>query len=131
MASGINSTFRQVGIATGTAALGAVFSSKISSEVSSSVATAPAQVQAHSSELSDAISSGAIHQATANLPPPIHDHVVKLADQAFISGLNEILVIGAIVAAVGGVLALVMVRQRDFLPIPQAQPEVEGEPVAA
>ena len=36
MASGINSTFRQVGIATGVAALGAVFQSRIASELATS-----------------------------------------------------------------------------------------------
>ena len=129
MASGINSTFRQVGIATGTAALGAIFSSRIGSEVAKGLSSAPPSVQAHSSQLSDAVSSGAIQQATAQLPASIHAHIVNVADRAFITSLNEILAIGAIVAAVGGVLALVMVRQSDFLAPPQ--PQEAPEPVAA
>jgi EmrB/QacA subfamily drug resistance transporter len=123
MASGINSTFRQVGIATGTAALGAIFSSRIASELATNLPQAP-------SSFADAVSSGAIEAGVKAAPPQFRDHATVVAHQAFITSLNEILVIGAIVAAVGGVLALVMVRQRDFLPV-SAPPEAEAEPVAA
>ncbi len=75
MASGINSTFRQVGIATGVAGLGAVFSSRIASEVSSSLASAPAPVRANEGRLSEAVSSGAIDQAVGSVPGPVRDTV--------------------------------------------------------
>jgi EmrB/QacA subfamily drug resistance transporter len=123
MASGINSTFRQVGIATGVAALGAIFQSRISSELAANLPQVP-------SSFADAVSSGATQQAVQAAPPQFRDHAVTVANQAFITGLNEILVIGAIVAAVGGLLALAMVRQRDFVAAPQAQ-RPEAEPAAA
>ena len=41
MASGINSTFRQVGIATGIALLGSLFSNKVKDEVLAKVAAVP------------------------------------------------------------------------------------------
>src|SRR5205085_6743414 len=41
MASGINSTFRQVGIATGIAALGAIFESQLSSRLAPALAGTP------------------------------------------------------------------------------------------
>jgi EmrB/QacA subfamily drug resistance transporter len=131
MASGINSTFRQIGIATGVAGLGAIFQSRISSEVSSMLATSPPSVQQHSGQFSDAVSSGAIGQAVAHTPTSLQAHLTHVGQSAFITGFNEILLIGAVVATIGGVLGLLMVRQRDFLAVPQAQPEAEAEPVAA
>jgi len=123
MASGINSTFRQIGIATGVAALGAVFQSRISSELATSLPQAP-------SSFADAVSSGGIHQAVAAAPPRFQGPALNAADHAFVAGFNEILLIGAAVAIVGGILGLIMVRQRDFVGAPQAAPE-EAEPVAA
>jgi EmrB/QacA subfamily drug resistance transporter len=120
MASGINSTFRQVGIATGVAALGAVFQSRIESELAQSLPQAPGA-------FSDAVASGAIDQAVQQAPPQVQDQALAAAHDAFISGFNEILLIGAAVAVIGGVLGLVLVRRRDFVQAPAAEPE----PVAA
>jgi EmrB/QacA subfamily drug resistance transporter len=72
MASGINNTFRQLGIATGIAALGAIFES----------------------------SAGA------------QEHASKAA---FVHGFHDILLVGAAVAAVGAVLAVLLVRPQDFV----------------
>jgi EmrB/QacA subfamily drug resistance transporter len=69
MASGINATFRQAGIATGIAALGAIFSSSVG------------------------------QQPTA---------------QGFVDGLNDILLVGAVVAVVSAVAAFTLIRQRDY-----------------
>jgi predicted MFS family arabinose efflux permease len=69
MASGINNTFRQVGIATGIAGLGAIFQHKI-----------------HGT-----------------------DRV------AFVSAMNTILLVAAIVAFVGAIAGLALVRGRDFV----------------
>src|SRR6201988_4920664 len=76
MASGINSTFRQIGIATGVAALGAVFQSRISSELATPLPQAP-------ESFSDAVSSGATHQAVAAAPPQVRDQALSTADHAF------------------------------------------------
>ncbi len=110
MASGVNSTFRQVGIATGVAALGAVFQSRISSELATSAAQTPPG-------FSDAVSSGATHQALANsdLSPQIQQGALNAANHAFVTAFNEILLIGTAIAIVGGVLGLAMVRQSDFV----------------
>jgi EmrB/QacA subfamily drug resistance transporter len=98
MASGINNTFRQVGIATGIAALGAIFQDKIHSELAGTGAAS----------LAKAAAAGEIHYGRGR------PDVTQLLRAAFISGLNEILLIAAIVALVGAVLAVVLVRQKDF-----------------
>ncbi len=121
MASGINSTFRQIGIATGVAALGAVFQSRIASELAISLPQAP-------SSFADAVSSGAAHQAAATAPPQFRERALDAANHAFVVAFNEILLIGAAVAIVGGVLGLVMVRQSDFVSPPA---EATAEPAAA
>jgi EmrB/QacA subfamily drug resistance transporter len=128
MASGINSTFRQVGIATGVAGLGAVFQSRISSELTSSLGSGPPQVRAHLGQLSDSTSSGAIQQAVAQTPSRFQGAIAGAADHAFVIAFNEILLIGAVVAIVGGILGLVMVRQSDFLSPPAGEPSPEPSP---
>jgi EmrB/QacA subfamily drug resistance transporter len=97
MASGVNSTFRQVGIATGIAGLGAIFQNEIQNAL-------------HGTGAASAVASGAV-QGSA------------IARHAFISGLNEILLVGALIAFVGGLFAFVLVRGRDFV--------ASGPPVAA
>jgi len=90
MASGINNTFRQVGIATGIAGLGALFQDRIRSEL-------------HGSPAAKAVASGAVQQGG------------DAARAAFISGLNEILLVAAFVAFAGAVLGFALVRRSDFV----------------
>src|SRR3954447_11574819 len=78
MASGINNTFRQIGIATGIAALGAIFASRV--------------------------------DPRAFAPNP-----GVAARASFVTGLHDILLVGAVVAACGAVLAAALVRPRDFV----------------
>jgi EmrB/QacA subfamily drug resistance transporter len=94
MASGTNNTFRQVGIASGIAALGALFEHHIRTSL-----------HASGREL-NYVSSG--HRIPQGFVVAAH------VNQTFIGALNEIFVVGAIVAAVGAVLALSLVRRRDF-----------------
>lgn len=105
MGSGINTTFRQVGIATGVAGLGAVFQGEIDSKLGQELAKVPAG-------LGEAVSSGG-SRAAAELG--FHGRALHAADAAFVSGMNSILVIGAIVCFVGAVLGFWLVRSEDFV----------------
>src|SRR5437763_3123855 len=67
MASGINSTFRQVGIATGIAALGAIFESQLSSRLAPALAGTPVAGHAHS--LAHAVAGGGAQSVLATVPP--------------------------------------------------------------
>jgi hypothetical protein len=112
MASGINNTFRQVGIATGIAALGAIFQSRIASHLAS--AGVPPQ---YVHPFSQAISSGA-HLSLPAGQTGTHLSVTRLnalGHSAFISGLNEILLVAAFVLFAGAVLAFLLVRRQDFV----------------
>jgi EmrB/QacA subfamily drug resistance transporter len=123
MASGVNSTFRQVGIATGIAALGSIFASKVSDTVAAALAGTP--LGGRASALGDAVADGAVAQAIASTPASAHRLVAQAANQGFIDGLNSILLIGAVVAFVAGAASLALIRERDFVAVPA------GEPVAA
>jgi len=118
MASGINNTFRQVGIATGIAALGAVFQSRIASHLAS--AGLPAS-------LAPAIASGAppvSGNSRGLTPSKLHQLTVE-SHSAFISGLNTIFVVAAFGLFAAAILAFVLVRQRDFV---ASGPAVETAP---
>jgi EmrB/QacA subfamily drug resistance transporter len=111
MASGVNNTFRQIGIATGIAALGAIFQSRITSQLAAS-GKVPA---AHLHQFAQAVSSGVTSEALKAVPPQARSQAETLAHSAFISGLNAILVFAAFVLFAGAVCAFLLVRRRDFV----------------
>jgi EmrB/QacA subfamily drug resistance transporter len=113
MASGINSTFRQVGIATGIALLGSLFSNKVRDEVAARVTAVPG-LSSHAGQISSAVQSGEIGGVLHRLPPSVAQTVGVITRAAFTTGLNEILLVGAIIALVAGVVSLAAIRTRDF-----------------
>jgi EmrB/QacA subfamily drug resistance transporter len=127
MASGINSTFRQVGIATGIAALGALFESSITDKLRTALAATPAAP--HVTQLGHAVAGGGAGAALQRVPGAQRGDVTAAVHAAFASAMNEILLVAAIVAFIGAVLGLVLVRGRDF--VTYAAPEPEPERVAA
>src|SRR5215475_5641204 len=66
MASGINSTFRQVGIATGIALLGAIFESSITNKLRTALVSGPAAQ--HVSQLGHAVAAGGAGAALQHVP---------------------------------------------------------------
>ena len=120
MGSGINTTFRQVGIATGVASLGAVFQGQVSSKLSEVLPNAP-----HG--LAEVISSGGSVAAVKVVAPGQRAEVAQAAKVAFVSGFNEILLIASILSFVVAAAGFFLVRSRDFVQPTEAVPE----PVAA
>ncbi len=113
-ASGINSTFRQVGTATGIAGLGALLQVRVSDRLSEALGGVQLPPGARDG-LVEMVSAGNVHAASGAGPPGARADLLAAAQDAFISGLDEILVVAAAVAFVGGFLALVLVRERDFV----------------
>jgi hypothetical protein len=113
MASGINNTFRQVGIATGVAALGAIFQGRVDSKLTELLAHTPAADFA--SRVAHIVGSGQVAQVAQVVPPPLRATVSHAARQAFISSLNELFVIAGICAFAGALLGLLLVRQSDVV----------------
>jgi EmrB/QacA subfamily drug resistance transporter len=121
MGSGINTTFRQVGIATGVASLGAVFQSRVASKLSELLPHAP-----HG--LAEVVSSGGSRAAAGFAPAGEKAKIVEASKAAFVSGFNEILLIGAILSFVVAALGFFLVRSRDFVQAPTVD---AAEPVPA
>ncbi len=113
MASGINSTLRQVGVATGVATLGSLFAAQVRSTVVHHLGQTP--IAAHAHQIAHGISTGAASGAIAATPAPLRGLVAGAARAGFVSGLNQILLVGAIVAFAGALTALALIRERDFI----------------
>jgi EmrB/QacA subfamily drug resistance transporter len=126
MASGISNTFRLGGVATGVSALGAIFQQRLSASLHASLPVVPAH-------LSQAVAAGGL-RAAAQLSGG-RTAVIGAAHRAFVTGVDDIIVVGALCVLVGGLFAVV-VRARDFwqqaVPVasqsvePEAVPEIAG-----
>jgi EmrB/QacA subfamily drug resistance transporter len=124
MASGINDTFRQVGIAIGIAAWGAIFLGRGAAKVEELAAGTPAATGERPRQLVEAVSSGNLDSALANVPPGSRAGAADAARDGFLSGINEILMLGGILAVAGAVLALWLIREHDI----EREAPVEAEP---
>jgi EmrB/QacA subfamily drug resistance transporter len=113
MASGINSTFRQVGISTGVAALGSIFGSEVTRELRrdlGSVHGLAAQIPV----LSQAIQGGESSQLLAHAPAAHRAQLAHAVLASYAHGLDVVLFIGGVLALVSAVGALALIRTSDF-----------------
>jgi len=118
MASGINNTFRQVGIATGIAAYGAIFQHEVSSRTLATLTKSGqlgAVVRGTHGQLQSTFASGSTGRLAQTLPPTLRHALVGAFHTAFAGALNEILLIAAALALVGAIGGLVLVRRSDFI----------------
>jgi EmrB/QacA subfamily drug resistance transporter len=97
MASGTNNTFRQVGLATGIAALGALFQHEITSSLADTLNAEPPH--------------GLVRAVASGVTP---GNVRGAADAAFVSALNTVVLVAAVVAFVGAALVALLIRSRDL-----------------
>jgi EmrB/QacA subfamily drug resistance transporter len=143
MASGVNSTFRQVGIATGIAALGSIFSQQVSDAVRPELSgkVPPQALDGLTAALSggqvQAAAHGAQQAATQAQGPSVGQQAFDLVHQvgtsAVVDALNHITLIAAVIAFASGVLSLVLIRQKDFVDRsvqPQGDPDAETSAAA-
>ena len=114
MASGINSTFRQVGIATGIALLGTLFANKVTEEVLAKVPAVPG-LSASGPKIATAVRSGDVRQVIGQLPARSRGAVGMITKAAFTAGLDRILLIAAIIALVSGLVSFATIRGKDFV----------------
>ncbi|MGH9291262.1 MAG: MFS transporter [Acidimicrobiales bacterium] len=112
MASGINSTLRQVGTATGIAALGSIFAGTVHSSVVSSLDSTP--LRSVAGRIAAGVANGAGRPHVRGAPSAVQKLVERAALGGFVHGLNEILWIGAAICFLAGALCLVLIRRKDF-----------------
>jgi predicted MFS family arabinose efflux permease len=113
MASGINSTLRQVGVATGVALLGSILASQLHNSVIAHLRGTPLAGRAH--ELASTLSNGGFVEAVHETPAPLRGIAAHAARAGFVDGLNAILLIAAVVAFCGALLTVALIRERDFV----------------
>jgi EmrB/QacA subfamily drug resistance transporter len=106
MASGINNTFRLGGVAVGVAALGALLESRVTHAFTAAGDSADS--------LGAAVSSSGVNAVAG------HPELVEPAKTAFVSGLNDVLLVGSIVLVVGALAAALLLRAPA--PAPAAAP---------
>jgi EmrB/QacA subfamily drug resistance transporter len=118
MASGVNTTFRQVGIATGVAALGSVFTAAMRANLDHA---GPLAVPV--ARLVGTVRQGQAGRLLASLPPAERARVAAALRSGFAAGLNDLLIVTGAVALVGAACALLLIRTKDFVardhPAPQ------------
>lgn len=120
--SGVNNTARQVGIAAGIAALGAIFQSRVQDVLGTQLAQNAPELGARRQQIVDSAVGGDVAGALQSLPPGLRPTVAQAFRIAFVEGFDRILWVGAGVALVGSLLAFVLVRQKDFETAPDVDP---------
>ena len=114
--SGVNNTARQVGVAAGIAALGAVFQSRVHSVLVDQLAGAGPQLAGRRHSIADHAISGNPGEVLQSLPPSLRLPVAHALRVAFVDGFDRILWLAAAIALAGALFSVVLVRQRDFAP---------------
>jgi hypothetical protein len=104
----VNSTFRQIGIATGIAAWGALFTHVVNSKAGEFARAVGGGIpKGQEGSFADFVSFG--------LYKRLGDRAITPGREAFLDGLNQILIVAGVVALVGAVLCVVLIRPRDFV----------------
>ncbi|HEX5851740.1 MAG TPA: MFS transporter [Solirubrobacteraceae bacterium] len=134
MASGINSTFRQVGIATGIAGLGAVFQHSVTHGTTAALRAGghlPEVMAVAHGKLGTLLESGEVAHVANTLSPAARGALLHSYRVGFIGAFTTIALIAAAVALVGSALAFALVRGRDFVPSGGAPPVAAEAAVTA
>lgn len=125
MASGISNTFRIGGLATGVAALGAIFQHHLATSLQ-------AQLGHPAGRLAKALASGGTRAAQSFAPS--ERGVLVASHHAFVSGTNEILAIGSVLVILGALAGVALVRASCFYrpaDVAPVQPETIPQPTAS
>jgi hypothetical protein len=112
MASGINSTFRQIGIATGIALLGTLFVNRLGSAVRAHVSGTP--LAGHAQQITAALRGGQAHQVFHGMSGQQLQQLERTARGSFTTALNEIILVAAVISFVTGVASFALIRAKDF-----------------
>jgi EmrB/QacA subfamily drug resistance transporter len=134
MASGINSTFRQVGIATGIAGLGAIFQHDVTRKTTSALSAsrhAGAVLHAAHGQLGALLESGEVTKIAGHLPTAARVALEHSYRVGFTGAFTTIAAIAAVIALTGAVLAFALVRGRDFVSTGHAPEAPQPEPAGA
>jgi hypothetical protein len=111
MASGVNATFRQIGIATGIAALGSIFTSAMQHHLTS---TLPPSLAGSAATIVNTVRQGSVGQLLGSLPAADRAAAGMALRSSFAAGLNDLLYVTGALALFGAVCSLLLIRGKDF-----------------
>ena len=115
MASGVNSTFRHIGIAAAIAALGSNFTAALERNLAHALAVPSLQASIESApRVAAMVQQGQAGQLLASLPAARRGEVAAAIKAAFAAGLNDLLIVTAGLAFAGALCALLLIRSKDF-----------------
>jgi hypothetical protein len=118
LGSAMNDTTRQIGGALGVAILGSVFASSFASHITSALsALPPDQVAIASESVDKALGLGVQTGGSEGAA------IIAAANQSFISAMDRGLFVGAAIALIGAVVALVWLPNRAHTPPEEPLPE--------
>jgi len=131
LGSGINATFRQVGIAIGVAGYGAIFERRVVDGVLARVHGTPLSPYAH--RISNAVIAGGQGESVRDAPPHWQPLIHSIGIDAFVGGLHTIVLVAALVAAVSAAAVAALVRSAELRasgdPVDASEPGA-GQPLA-
>ncbi len=118
MASGVSATFRQIGIATGIAALGSIFTAAMQHNLAHTPAGA-----ASGPRIITLMRQGEIARLFASTPPAARAQLATAVRSAAAAGLNDLLFVTGALALAGAAGALLLIRGQDFVRDGRTGPE--------
>jgi EmrB/QacA subfamily drug resistance transporter len=130
MASGVNTTFRQIGIAVGIAVYGSIFTTSLKHNLTHNLA-GTSGLAGRGSEISNALQQGKISGVFTSVPAASRVPLVSAIHSSFASTLNDLLIVSGALALVGAVCAVLLIRSRDFVASHAPPPAAAVDPVAA
>jgi EmrB/QacA subfamily drug resistance transporter len=119
MASGSSTTFRQIGIAVGTAVYGTIFAASLGDNLRTNLAGSPT-LAARADAIAGQVRGGSVGQTVAEFPAQFRNEVGTAIHGSFATSMNTLFAVGGVLALVGAVLAVMLIRGKDFV---QAAPE--------
>jgi hypothetical protein len=128
MASGVNTTFRQIGIAVGIAAYGTIFTASLRHSLGHALSNISG-LAGKSPQIISGIQQGNVGAVISGTPAASRGQVVSAIHSSFTGALNDLLVVSGILALAGAVGAVTLIRSKDFVAQRQGPPPA-GDPVA-
>jgi len=133
MASGANSTGRQIGIAVGVAAYGSIFTGSLLNGLRHALSSSPA-LSHRTAQIAAAVQQGTVGQLIGTTAPGARGALVHAVRSAFAGALDDLLVVSGILAIAGALVAMSLIRSRDFVasrPAPAPDALARSQAVAA
>ena len=125
MASVVNTTFRQLGMAVSVAAFGTLFTASFRHAMTHNLAGNPS-LACRVPSLVTAVHQGQIGRTIGWLPASGRAQIALALHAAFASALNNLLVVSGVVALVGAMCSVLLIRSKDFVsPAPPPAPTTD------